>query len=443
MADRSGVANSASQRLEACLRAVARHEARHRAFINVLDAPEAPVTDGSAHDGLLAGMPVAIKDAIDVAGQPCTVGSALFRNVVPIEDAPVIQRLRSSGAVIVGKTNLHELCFGGTTQNPWFGACRNAWDSARLPGGSSGGSAVAVALGMAEAALGTDTGASIRLPAALNGVTGLRPTHGAVSNRGTASVCPIYDTTGPMARRASDVAAVFEAISAHDPLDPCSDPAPRPPIVTQIGHGVAGLRVLVPDDVFLADADAEVQLAVEAVAGELESLGTRLVRGSIAGAADVQERMELVLFAHFAARYERQLAEASDHVSPEIKARMAPGLSASARDLARASDWLSSFRHRTLRLLAEDADMVLTPTTPFTAPPADEEFVSVTAALSRFCWPWSAAGVPAVTFPCGFDRAGLPIGAQLAAGRWRDGLVLRTAHAYQQSTDWHLRQPAM
>ena len=377
-----------------------------------------------------------------MAGVRCTGGSALFRDRIAPRDAFVVRRLREAGAVIVGKANLHELCYGGTTQNVWFGACGNAWDAGRVPGGSSGGSAVAVALGMAEAALGTDTGASVRLPAALNGVTGLRTTAGAVSNGGTLAVSPHLDTTGPMARSVATVARVFSVISAYDPDDPASAPRERPDVLAGLEAGVQGLRVLVPTNPFFSEVDPGIAEAVEAVALALEAAGARLVQAPLPDAELVLETAMRLAYVDAAAQHEKNLRERPELISEPMRRRLAPGLELQAVDYARALAWLRGWEHRTARLLDERADLVLTPTTPCTAPPiTGEDLVAITSRLSRFLWLWPAARVPALTILCGLDPLGLPIGAQLAAARWHEPFLFRAAHVWQRGTDWHLREP--
>ena len=446
----SETTNTAASRVEACLARIAALDERHSTFITVM-AEQARATAATldrtaasgATSGPLHGLPIAIKDAIDVAGVRCTGGSPLFRDRVAERDAFVVRRLREAGAVIIGKTNLHELCFGGTSQNVWFGLCGNAWDTGRVPGGSSGGSAVAVALGMAEAALGTDTGASVRLPASLNGITGLRTTQGAVSNGDTLAVSPELDTTGPMARSVETVAKVFSVISAFDPDDPTAAPDPRPDVLSGIEAGVEGLRVLVPTNSFFTDAEPGIPEAVEAVALELEAQGAKLIRAALPDAEQVLEMAMRLAQADAAARYEARLAEHPELFSEPVLKRLAPGLELRAVDYVRTREWLASWRQRTARLLGDEADLVLTPTTPCTAPlKSDEDLIAITARLSRFLWLWPAARMPALSLPCGQDSSGLPIGAQLAAARWREDLLFRAGHAWQRATDWHLRAPA-
>jgi aspartyl-tRNA(Asn)/glutamyl-tRNA(Gln) amidotransferase subunit A len=386
-------------------------------------------------------MPLAVKDCIDVMGVRCTYGSSFFADHVPDDDATVVKSLKAAGAVLIGKTNLHEFAFGGTTQNAFYGACRNPWDTRRIPGGSSGGSAVAVAAGLAVGALGTDTGASIRMPAALCGVSGLRPTHGSVPGAGVFPVSPPLDTVGVIARDISDLArmqaAILDAevasshgVSAADLLDKLDEP-------------IEGLRIAIPDEFFFDDADAEVSAAVLVAAKVLEALGARLVTASIPGAAEVQSRQMPVLIADAARLHRERLATAPEKFSEGVRRRLLSGLEMPANHYADCQRWLDEWRRRVTAFFQDTADVVLTPTVPTTAPLAedDENMAEVIRRLSLFSWTWPAAGCPALTLPCGFSD-GLPIGVQLAASRWKDGRLLNVGYRYQQATDWHLQEPA-
>ena len=430
----------------ACLERIARLDPTLHAFITVTAGAAreaAAAADAAARDGRslgpLHGMPIAVKDCIDVAGVRCTHGSAFFADRVASADAAVVAHLRAAGAVLLGKTNMHEFAYGGTTQNAVFGGCRNPFDPTRIPGGSSGGSAVAVAAGMAVGALGSDTGASIRMPAALTGITGLRPTWGSVSSAGVLPVSPPHDVVGPMARSAADVALILRAIVdgaafRRRRLDPDQ-------FVTGLGGGVAGLTIAVPDDFFFAEADGAIAEAVLAAARVLERQGARLVRRSIPGAAEAQANLMPVLFADAASYHRERLEAEPGRFSAGVLHRLEPGLALRAVDYARHMRWLEAWRGRCGPFFSE-VDAVITPTVPVTAPEAGDDLAlsEVTSRLSRFCWAWPAAGVPAISVPCGFVD-GLPAGLQIAAGRWQDGRVLRIAHAYQQATDWHRRRP--
>jgi len=444
--------DDARARAEACLAAIARLDGTLRAFITPMpDAArvQASLADAAAREGRslgpLHGMVVALKDCIDVAGVRGTAGSRFFADRVSPADATVVARLRAAGATIVGTANLHEFCFGGTTQNAHWGACRNPWDTTRIPGGSSGGSAVAVAAGMAEAALGTDTGGSIRGPCSITGVTGLRPSVGAVPCTGIFPVSPPLDTCGPMARSAADVALVFAAIAGHDPADPFSEAREPPEATRRLSAGVAGLRVGIPRNHYFDGAPAAIAQAALDAARVLERLGARLEDIVVRGAEDAPANVQRIIFADASALHRGRLASDPGLFDPLVRERLQPGLALPATELADALRWRERFIHSTRRMLATDVDLVLSPMVATEVPRADDArgIVAVSAAIMRNAWGWAAAGVPALALPCGFSPDGMPIGLQLAAGHWRDDVVLRAGHAYQRCTDWHMRLPPL
>ena len=444
--------DDARARAEACLAAIARLDGTLRAFITPMpDAArvQASLADAAAREGRslgpLHGMVVALKDCIDVAGVRGTAGSRFFADRVSPADATVVARLRAAGATIVGTANLHEFCFGGTTQNAHWGACRNPWDTTRIPGGSSGGSAVAVASGMAEAALGTDTGGSIRGPCSITGVTGLRPSVGAVPCTGIFPVSPPLDTCGPMARSAADVALVFAAIAGHDPADPFSEAREPPEAMRRLSAGVAGLRVGIPRNHYFDGAPAAIAQAALDAARVLERLGARLEDIVVRGAEDAPANVQRIIFADASALHRGRLASDPGLFDPLVRERLQPGLALPATELADALRWRERFIHSTRRMLATDVDLVLSPMVATEVPRADDArgIVAVSAAIMKNAWGWAAAGVPALALPCGFSPDGMPIGLQLAAGHWRDDVVLRAGHAYQRCTDWHMRLPPL
>lgn len=452
MREASGQGGLCAQRVEACADAIRRHDDRLRAFITPtvdLAREQAARADAVAARGdelgLLHGTIVAVKDNIEVAGVRCTAGSAFFSEHVPNRDAPVVSRLRRAGAVLIGKTNLHEFAYGTTSQNEHYGACRNPWDERRIPGGSSGGSGVAAATGMCEAALGSDTGGSVRMPASLNGIAGLRPTAGAVPNRGSFPVSPPYDTIGPMAKRVIDVARVHAVIAGPDAEDPASTRDAPPDVLGRLADGIEGVRVLVPTAFFADLATAEVREAIASAAEVLAGLGAVVEEGELPGAELAQRHLMPVVYADCAAYHRERLQREPERFGDAVRTRLQPGLELAAIDYAASLRWIESWRHETARLFRERCEVVLTPTMPCGAPLAEgiDDIIRFSEQLSRFTWVWSAAGVPALSVPCGFDGDGLPIGMQLAGTRWSEPLLLRIGHAYQGATDWHLRRPPL
>jgi aspartyl-tRNA(Asn)/glutamyl-tRNA(Gln) amidotransferase subunit A len=391
----------------------------------------------------LDGLPVALKDNIDVAGVRTTVGSPVYAERVAERDATVVQRLRASGAVVLGKLHLHEFVYGVTSNNPFYGACRNPWDRDRIPGGSSGGAAVAVASDLCVGAVGSDTGGSIRIPAHLCGVTGLRPTYGAISNTGAFPIARSFDTVGPLARSAVDVLGMLLQMVGYDASDVR---AVRGSL--QRAPGTArDLRIGVPaSDWFFADLDPEVEHHVRSAAEVLSELGARIVEVEMpeSDVAASNDACSTITRAEAYALHRRVYDEERDQLGEDTARRLQLGQNVTGAQFADALQTLHEWR-RTMSLLLEHVDLVLTPTAVITAPPiAESETIAATARLTRLTHPFSVAGMPAVSVPCGMSSAGLPIGVQLAAAPWADVVALRAAIAFQAATDWHRhRAPAV
>jgi aspartyl-tRNA(Asn)/glutamyl-tRNA(Gln) amidotransferase subunit A len=373
----------------------------------------------------LDGIPIAVKDNIDVAGVRTTVGSRLFEDRVAERDAEVVRRLRAAGGVIVGKTNLHELAFGATSRNERFGHVINPVAPDRIPGGSSGGSAAAVAADLCVVALGTDTGGSIRLPASMCGVTGIRPTFGAVSCRGVQPVSRSLDTVGPLARSVRDLSAVLAVLAGRDELD-------------DGGAGIAALRIGLVEEL-LDTSDATVAAAVRDVAAVLADLGARLERLDVPGVGAAAEACGQLIKAEALDVYRDALAGQPHLLEEGTRRRLALGeLSATEVALARREMRIWT---RTMRDVFERCDLLLLPTIPVETPAADgADTVATTEAVVPYTHAWSLARIPSISLPCGWAPSGAPVGAQLAGARGADGLVLRAARAIHTVTDWHLRR---
>jgi aspartyl-tRNA(Asn)/glutamyl-tRNA(Gln) amidotransferase subunit A len=418
---------------------------RINAFLEVMpdrarqDAIAADAGQADGRDlGPVHGMVVGIKDDIDVAGVPCTAGSPMYRDRIPDEDAIVVRRLRDSGAVIVGKLGLSEFALGSTSDNVHFGPVRNPWDPARYPGGSSGGPAAAVAADLCVAALGSDAGGSVRIPAALCGVTGLRPTYGSIPSDGTHQVAPGTETVGPLARSAHDVArvlAVIRRVPARHPADGL------PALVAGEPADVAGLRVGVPRGFFFDGADADIVAAVRQVADELDRLGADVREIDLDGAEATVEAARIWIVVDAFALHEERLALDPGAYGDEVRERMLSGAKPAAAELARAQHTALAWTE-SLRRAFEEVDVVLTPSTISTARPfLGTRMLPETALISRLTVPFSLAGVPALTVPCGLSGEALPIGAQIVAPPWHDDVTLQVAAALQQVTDWHRARP--
>ncbi|MCW0213962.1 MAG: amidase [Pseudonocardia sp.] len=391
----------------------------------------------------LAGMTVAVKDNIDIGGYITTAGSPFLLDNRAARDAVVVARLREAGAIIVGKSQLHEFAYGATTKNHHFGACRNPWDVDRVPGGSSGGSGVAVAANMTVGALGTDTGGSVRIPAALTGVCGLRPTHGAVSSRGVFPLGPSIDTVGPMARFFEDVWALFTVIRGYDPRDPWAQPPPADFGRTPPKSTLEGLRIGVPDDEFWHSPDSEIHHAVTTAVDQLRDLGAEIVRVPLRGADQARASCNTLLLAEALALHEERLARSPELFDPDIRDRLELGADLSGVDVARAVGGLQAWRAEVLECF-ESVDLIAVPATPTQAPEINpSDTITTTHALTRYAYPWSAARVPAASIPCGFGAGGLPIGLQLVAGPWQEHVLAQAAIAFQRVTDFHLQYPRL
>ena len=430
--------------------------ARQKRLDPTLHAVITPMTDtaraeakqrgrrGAAASGPLTGLTVGLKDNIDAAGVRSTAGSAFFVDHIANSDATVTARLRAAGAVLMGKLNLHEFAFGGTTQNSHHGSCRNPWDTACIPGGSSGGSGVAPAAGFCDVALGTDTGGSIRIPAALNGVVGLRPTVGRVPTTGSVPVSAMFDTIGPLAYRAADVAAVFEAIAGYDPACEMSVDVPVESWLSVRARGVSGLRVGVPNAFFFDGIDREVEAAVRRLIATLGDLGMSVHGVDLPGVGAVHAQMTNVLLCDAAAYHRDRLEQAPERFGSDVLERMMIGYHTSGIDHASG---IIAQRHwrRQVEGLFDQLDLIVTPSVGFAAPKVSEsaQMIEATRGLTRLTFPWSFAQVPALSLPCGFTKAGLPIGAQLVGRHFGEAVLLAVADAVQEVTDVHLQRPTL
>jgi aspartyl-tRNA(Asn)/glutamyl-tRNA(Gln) amidotransferase subunit A len=370
--------------------------------------------------GPLAGVPVAVKDCIPVRGVACTWGSALFRDRIAERDAPVVAQLRDAGVRIVGTANLHELAFGGTTQNPWYGNCRNAWNPERVPGGSSGGSAVAVALGLATLGVGTDTGCSVRLPASLNGLLGLRPTHGAISNRDIMPVSPPHDTVGFIAADPETIRLAFTATCRHDPADPFSRSASTFARPGRIRLGIASA--------LLEETEPDIRDSFERAVEKLEGQGCSVQPVAEPALLEAALHIAPLAMADMAEFHRQRLAHDAARIGSAIHQRAARGLAMPATEYAGHLRWREA-NGVVINRLFETVDAILSPTVPVTAPTLAEaaDAVGSTALLSRNCWAAPAAGIPALTVPCGRDRHGIPIGLQLMGRAWSEHFLLDLA----------------
>lgn len=390
--------------------------------------------------GRLAGIPVALKDNIAVAGLPMTAGTRHLADNVASDDAPVWHRLRAAGAVLLGKLHMSEWAIGATTQNIHYGPAHNPWDPERVTGGSSGGSGAALAAGMAMATLGSDTGGSVRVPAALCGVCGLRGTAGRVSNRGSIPVAWTFDAIGPMARSAADVAEVLSAIAGYDPGDPASADVPVEDYAAALARGPEGVRIGLLGGDWMEALMPEVADCVRAAAEALESVGASVEEVELPGrGAAFDQTAELVL-AEAASFHRERLEQQPEMFAPDVLTRLRRGASITGPQYARGRQQQRVWRRRVLEAL-EGRDMLLTAGCPVPAPRIeDSDPLEMTAVVTRVISPWVLSRTPVLSIPAGFCE-GMPIGIQLVGHPFAEATLLRTAHAYQQVTGWHRERP--
>ncbi|MFD7231017.1 amidase [Streptomyces sp. NPDC059881] len=384
--------------------------------------------------GPLHGVPMALKDLIDTAGMATTSSSAVRADRVPTGDSAVATRLKEAGAVLVGKAHTHEFAYGLTTPQT-----RNPWRLDHVPGGSSGGSAAAVAAGTATFALGTDTGGSIRVPSALTGVVGLKPTYGLVPRYGVASLSWSLDHVGPITRTVKDAGLVLDALVGHHPGDPASLDHPGEPQVLRPGAGLEGVRVGVPVNYYFDHVDPQVEAAVRKALESLVDLGARLVDVEIPMSEYIQATQWGLMVPEATAYHEQHLHTTPELYGPDVRVLLEAGALVPATDYLRAQRTRTLMRDEWSRLL-DDVDVIAAPTVPATAAKADQETFrwadgtveTVSDAYVRLAAPANITGLPALSLPAGFDSAGLPIGLQLMGRPLGEATVLHVADAYEQ-----------
>jgi aspartyl-tRNA(Asn)/glutamyl-tRNA(Gln) amidotransferase subunit A len=401
--------------------------------------------------GPLHGIPVSLKDNLWTRGLRTTAGSGFLSDFIPEQDAAAVVRLRRAGAIIVGKTNLHEFAYGVTTENPHFGPTRNPWDIERIPGGSSGGSAAALAAGLCFASLGTDTGGSIRIPASLCGVVGLKPTYGRVSVFGAVPLSPTLDHVGPLARTVEDAAIVLRAIAGRDPRDPASLALPPLRWPKNWKKLPKRLRVGLPRDFFMEKLDDAVRGLVEAALKHFERRGAELVEvplPSLVASVEPSNHIALAEATHYHQSMGYFPARSLDY-GEDVRKRLELGREIRAVDYLRAFDAQKQVRAEFDCAFAM-VDAILAPTTPVAAPRLGEKMLRiggqeepVRAALLRLCRPANFAGLPAISVPCGFTQAGLPVGLQFIGPPCGEETILRIALAYEQAQAWHKKHPVL
>jgi aspartyl-tRNA(Asn)/glutamyl-tRNA(Gln) amidotransferase subunit A len=426
------------------LREIERLDSKLNAFITV--TREAALTEASARDeelargidrGPLHGIPIAHKDLMRTNGVRTTAGSKIFADYLPRRDAAIVTKLREAGAVSLGKTGLHELAYGITSNNPHFGAIHNPWDLARIPGGSSGGSAAAVAAGILPFATGTDTGGSIRVPASFCGIVGLKPTFGRVNVRGVLPLGFSQDHVGPLTRTVRDAAIAFQAM-ADDPTD----------YVPPADSDLTGLRIGLPQNFFMQQVDPEVEASVRAAFDTAAAAGGLVVDVKVPDMEALRSAAATCLLVEAASALRPFLDRRADF-GADVLPMLDQGKSIPAIDYIEAQRTRRRIG-RQFASLFEQVDCIFTPATPTTAPKIGQKALEirgvaeeVRAAATRFTRGMNALGLPAISIPCGFSRSGLPIGLQMIAAARQDDLLLHAAAAMEDAIGLPLRYPKL
>jgi aspartyl-tRNA(Asn)/glutamyl-tRNA(Gln) amidotransferase subunit A len=442
---------SAVELTEACLRQIERLNPTINAFITV--TPESARREALQADALitaqpsnpaelaLLGMPIALKDLFSTAGIRTTVGSRFFADHVPAEDAPVVLKLKLSGGVFLGKTNMHEIALGVTGVNPHYGAVKNPWDLTRVAGGSSSGSAAAVAAGMCLAALGTDTGGSIRIPASLCGVVGLKPTYGRVSTRGVVPLSWNLDHVGPLTRTVRDAAILLAVMAGFDPHDPASVDMPVGDYLIHLEDGVRGWRVALAAGEYIEASDPRVVAGVAEAAQVFKDLDAQVEKVEISWLADLALANGRMTQADGAAFHRERLATHPDGFGADVRQRLEIGAALTSSEYALARRTQAEGRRR-FEMFFEKFDILLLPTTPIPAPSIEgTQAIEAARQLTRFTAPFNLAGLPALSVPCGFTGEKLPIGLQIVSKHWGEAKTLQAGHAFEKATEWHNHRP--
>jgi aspartyl-tRNA(Asn)/glutamyl-tRNA(Gln) amidotransferase subunit A len=443
--------------VQASLARIAAYDGVLKSFITVFEeqamqvAKATELLSGAGHElGPLQGIPVALKDNVAVCGARTTAGSKVLADWLPTEDATVATKLRQAGAIFIGKTNMHEFAWGGTSANSHYGAVRNPWDTTRFPAGSSGGSAVAVASRFCFGAVGTDTGGSIRLPSAVNGIVGLRPSYGRVSNHGVVPLAWSMDTVGPMARTVEDCALMFGVMAGFDAKDAGSARRACDDYMRGLAGGCKGLRIGIVPGYFFEHLQAPVREGVKAALAAFIDLGAQLVDVDILNIHGNISAQLTIESAEPSTYHQHNLRERPQDYGEDVRILLEVG------EMLLATHYLQAQRYRTL-LRSEfiesfrSVDVFICPTLPFTATRMGETTVEIEAgepedmlsAIMQFTGIASLTGLPALNVPCGFDPDGMPMGMQIIGRPFDESTLFRAGHAFQQATRFHECAPVL
>jgi aspartyl-tRNA(Asn)/glutamyl-tRNA(Gln) amidotransferase subunit A len=440
-----------------CLARIERLDGRLRAFITVDHAGALETARRLEADqgrgtwrGPLHGVPLAFKDLCFVRGLPTSCGTRTAEYFLAEQDCTVVARLAAAGAVTLGKLNMTELAMGPFGDNAHHGHAQNPWRAGHCAGGSSSGSAVAVAAGLALGAVGSDTGGSIRLPAAACGIVGLKPTYGRVSRAGAMPLSWSNDHVGPMARTVRDCARLLQVMAGADPLDPTASPAPVPDYLASLGGGLAGLRVGLVENFFFQGVHAEMEAAVRAAVDVVARLGARVSELRVPDPQTTSDITNLISRAEASTIHARLLRERPHEIQPVVRARLELGTRIPAYDYLQALRLRARLARAFITEVFAQVDVLVAPVIPEPAPPLDHategpvhELVARQGRFSRLTRPFNGLGLPALSVPCGFSSAGLPLAFQIVGRPFDERTVLRLGDAYQHATDWHTQRPAL
>lgn len=429
-------------------------EPRLNSFITLLSDPALAAAkeaekevQSNRYRGPLHGVPLGLKDLYYTRGIRTTSGTRVLEDVIPDFDGTVTSKLKEAGTILLGKLNLHPLAYGPTGENPDYGDMHNPWNTERITGGSSGGCGSAAASGQCTLTMGTDTGGSVRIPASLCGLVGLKPTYGRVSRYGLTTLAWSQDHCGPMVRTVEDGALVLNGIAGLDPYDPTSADVPVPDYSKALTGDIRGVRVGVPKEYFEVPIDLQVKEAVLKAIERLGELGAVVSEVSWPLFHDCMPIASTIQMSEAAACHSQLIREHGRRLWSPVRLRLEAGFFILATDFLQAQRARTLFCRQSLDLL-RDIDLLAGPTLPVTAfrigtskITLGGKEVGVIALLTQYTRPFNLNGFPAITVPCGFSEEGLPIGLQLAGRPFDEETVLRAAYAYEQSTDWHLRRP--
>jgi len=400
--------------------------------------------------GPLHGIPMALKDLYDSAGLRTTYGSKIFEDHLPQQDATTLARLKEVGAVQLGKLNLHEFAYGPTSINPHYDTARNPWNLSCIPGGSSGGSGSAVGAGLVGFSLGTDTGGSVRIPASLCGIVGLKPTYGRVSRYGIFPLSWALDHVGVMTRSVEDAALVLQVIAGQDPKDPTTVDQPVPDYRTaSLSIDIRGLRIGIPTSFFCDLVEPEVSQAVQLAIDALKELGVETIPVSLPLWDHAPTASSLILGSEATSVHRKWLKTHRDLYDPVVRERLLIGFFITAEQYLLAQRMRSLLCHQ-MHQLMQQVELIAMPTTPISAVPIEQTTYllngsehQVVSLLTRHTRLANLTGQPAASIPCGFTKTNLPIGLQLIGRPFEETIVLKAASAYESATDWHIRRPKM